>query len=101
MNPTPTPTPTTSQSPLPDHHAGAWVSYRGKVLRDDREETEDVVRTVRRVLGPTYGSSNAADQASGEGDQVEGEEMLSYPGVALGVTEKGTFVSLPTPHQIQ
>lgn len=56
--------------------AGEWVSYRGKSLRES--EGEDVVRTVRRVMGPTYG-------ASGVQLGVGEEEMLSYPGVAFGV----------------
>ena len=52
--------------------AGEWVSYRGKSLCE--VEGEDVVRRVRRVMGPTYGGP-------WEGE----EEMLCYPGVALGV----------------
>ncbi|GAA6020823.1 hypothetical protein JCM11491_004665 [Sporobolomyces phaffii] len=67
-----------SHSPTPPAalSAGAWVSYRGKTLRHDGDEPEDVVRTVRRVLGPTYGSSTVSHD----------EEMLNYPGVAFGVT---------------
>jgi hypothetical protein len=85
--------PSSSSSPAPSEEgrsAGSWVSYRGKLLRDDRDDREDVVRTVRRVLGPTFGSSllNGRD----EEDQGEEEEMLSYPGVTLGVTEKGASV---------
>ncbi|GAA5906625.1 uncharacterized protein JCM6883_004536 [Sporobolomyces salmoneus] len=79
-----------------DSSAGNWVSYRGKLLRDDdrnrdREEKEDVVRTVRRVLGPTYGSSSSTTTTTGGQERKEEEkEMLCYPGVALGVTEKGS-----------
>ncbi|BGP18252.1 hypothetical protein JCM10213v2_006310 [Rhodosporidiobolus nylandii] len=55
---------------------GSWVSYRGRPLQGEGdEEGEDVVKVVRRALGPTYGSSQ------GEGR----EEMLAYPGVAFGV----------------
>ncbi|GAA5934325.1 uncharacterized protein JCM15063_004540 [Sporobolomyces koalae] len=54
--------------------AGSWVTYRGKLLRDDRHEPEDVLRTIRRVLGPTYGRAAARD-----------DHMLNYPGVALGL----------------
>ncbi|GAA5888721.1 hypothetical protein JCM5296_000081 [Sporobolomyces johnsonii] len=63
---------------------GSWVSYRGKRLRDERDDEEDVVKTVRRVLGPTYGSSQGTGGAVG----VK-EEMLSYPGVAFGVINDG------------
>ncbi|CEQ40070.1 SPOSA6832_01637 [Sporobolomyces salmonicolor] len=62
---------------------GSWVSYRGKRLKDARDDEEDLVKTVRRVLGPTYGSSQGTGGASGE------KEMLSYPGVAFGVVKDG------------
>lgn len=61
--------------------AGSWVAYRGKSLKAaGAEEEEDVVKTVRRVMGPTYNSG----KASGE----EGEEVLSYPGVAFAVERR-------------
>ncbi|GAA5938563.1 hypothetical protein JCM3775_002159 [Rhodotorula graminis] len=82
--------------PEPD----AWVSYRGKRLRTSSslsgdyagargggDDEDDVVKTVRRVLGPTYGSSRAS--TGGEGTQGA-EEMLSYPGVAFGVVRTGS-----------
>lgn len=66
-----------------DKQAGAWVAYRGKSLRESGtaagDEVDDVVKTVRRVMGPTYSSANGGG---------EGEEMLSYPGVAFGVVRK-------------
>ncbi|GAA5913120.1 hypothetical protein JCM8208_000747 [Rhodotorula glutinis] len=71
-----------------------WVSYRGKRLRPSSagdwagargDDDSDVVKTVRRVLGPTYGSSSAR----GEGGKGE-EEVLSYPGVAFGVVRTGS-----------
>jgi len=52
---------------------------------DQQEEEQDIVRVVRRVFGPTYGSSRV--KGKGE-DEEEEEEMLSYPGVALGVTKQ-------------
>ncbi|GAA6017677.1 hypothetical protein JCM10207_001247 [Rhodosporidiobolus poonsookiae] len=59
---------------------GSWVSYRGRPLQVDGDEDEDVVRTVRRVMGPTGGSSKVE-----QGEQGRPEEVLSYPGVAFGV----------------
>ena len=47
----------------------------------DQEEEQDVVRVVRKVFGPTYGSSKV-------GGEEEDEEMLSYPRVALGVKKQ-------------
>lgn len=86
------------RGPDPD----AWVSYRGKRLRPSSaaaagdygggrgDEDEDVVKTVRRALGPTYGSSSA--RARGEGREGA-EEVLSYPGVAFGVVRAGSGAS--------
>lgn len=59
------------------------VSYRGKCLGAPGEE-DDVVKTLRRALGPTYGSSTVTSAQNGAGGAAE--EMLSYPGVAFGVT---------------
>jgi hypothetical protein len=50
--------------------------------RDDRDGEDDVVRKVRRVLGPTYGSTSAG--VKGELDQLD-ETILAYPGVAIGI----------------
>ncbi|BGP50165.1 hypothetical protein JCM10450v2_006076 [Rhodotorula kratochvilovae] len=76
----------------------SWVSYRGKRLRassaDDYAvtgEDEDVVKTIRRVLGPTYGGSKGR---TGMGAAADGEEMLSYPGVAFGVVRTGAGSTL-------
>lgn len=44
-----------------------------------------MVRVVRKVFGPTYGSSRVKGR---EGKDEEDEEMLSYPGVALGVKKQ-------------
>ncbi|ORY83569.1 hypothetical protein BCR35DRAFT_303447 [Leucosporidium creatinivorum] len=81
--------------------AGSWVAYRGKSLREVRsEEEEDVVKTVRRVMGPTYNSGR---------ESGEGEEVLSYPGVAFAVAQRadgGSSLSriiltpLPTPPNV-
>ncbi|GAA5999256.1 uncharacterized protein JCM10292_001705 [Rhodotorula paludigena] len=60
------------------------VSYRGECLGAPGEE-DDVVKTLRRVLGPTYGSSTVTSAQNGAGGAAE--EMLSYPGVAFGVTK--------------
>ncbi|GAA5984508.1 hypothetical protein JCM5350_004741 [Sporobolomyces pararoseus] len=71
---------------------GSWVSYRGKLLtsrENDEEDEEDVVRTVRRVLGPTYLPAKPSSSNDHQ-EQVEVEEMLSYPGVTIGVTDKGS-----------
>jgi hypothetical protein len=66
---------------------GSWVSYRGRALQSEEEEgEEDVVKIVRRALGPTYGSSEG-----GEGGR---EEMLSYPGVAFGVVSSSSGAPL-------
>lgn len=61
---------------------GEWVEYHGRSLREGPPEDgeDDVVKTVRRVMGPTY-------SASAEGG--DGEEVLSYPGVAFGVKPTG------------
>lgn len=62
------------------------MSYRGKPLQDDTRDEEhmDAVKTIRRVMGPTYGSGKAADVS---------EDMLSYPGVAFGVVKAGDGIS--------
>ncbi|GAA5846280.1 hypothetical protein JCM9279_005887 [Rhodotorula babjevae] len=89
----------------------ACVSYRGKRLRADDASSDDdvdVVKTVRRVLGPTYGSSSASASARSEGAHGGEEEVLSYPGVAFGVvrTASGSTMSrivvtaLPAPEGI-
>lgn len=59
---------------------GDWVEYRGRSLREAAAEDGDgdVVKVVRRVMGPTYSAST---------DGGEGEEVLSYPGVAFGVVK--------------
>lgn len=45
-----------------------------------------MIRVVRKVFGPTYGSSKVGGR---EGkDEEDEEEMLSYPGVALGVKKQ-------------
>lgn len=63
----------------------AWVAYREKRLSGDDpdDEDEDVVRTVRRIMGPTYGSSKVKGDMNGAGRAEE--EILSYPGVAFRV----------------
>ncbi|BGP33874.1 hypothetical protein JCM10296v2_005680 [Rhodotorula toruloides] len=86
----------------------AWIVYRGKRLSGDDpdDEDEDVVRTVRRIMGPTYGSSKVKGGLDGVGRAEE--EMLSYPGVAFGVvrSDGGSAISrivitpLPTPEDI-
>ncbi|BGP26270.1 UPF0183 family protein [Rhodotorula toruloides] len=83
----------------------AWVAYRGNRLSGDDpdDEDEDVMRTVRRIMGPTYGSSKMEGDTSEAGHA--GEEMLSYPGVAFGVmrSDGGSTIGriivtpLPTP----
>jgi hypothetical protein len=50
---------------------------------DPEDEDEDVVRTVRRIMGPTFGSSKAKGGQNGTARSEE--EMLSYPGVAFVV----------------
>lgn len=71
---------------------GAWVAYRGRALQSEEEEgDEDVVKVVRRALGPTYGSSV---QNGGEG--TGREEMLSYPGVAFGVVSSAAGALVPS-----
>ncbi|GAA5864804.1 hypothetical protein JCM3774_004234 [Rhodotorula dairenensis] len=78
---------------------GAHVTYRSQRLQDvtrhvengqedgepgnegeeeEDEEGEDVVKRIRRILGPTFGSSKAPTGTH--------EDILSYPGVAFGVT---------------
>lgn len=60
--------------------AGSWVAYRGKGLREGRaDEEKDAVKTVRRVMGPTYNSGR---------ESGEGEEVLGYPGVAFAVARR-------------
>ncbi|GAA5822921.1 hypothetical protein JCM3770_002176, partial [Rhodotorula araucariae] len=75
---------------------GIWVSYRGKRLRasvaDDYAapgEDDDVVKTIRRVLGPTYGSSSQGANNGVDFSSNAAEEMLGYPGVAFGVVRHG------------
>ncbi|GAA5977726.1 hypothetical protein JCM10908_005071 [Rhodotorula pacifica] len=76
---------------------GSHVIYRSQRLQEpalsleaheedgeeeEEEETgEDVVKRIRRILGPTFGSSRAP-----VGENGRGEDMLCYPGVAFGVT---------------
>ncbi|KAM0748079.1 hypothetical protein T439DRAFT_328065 [Meredithblackwellia eburnea MCA 4105] len=68
-------------------HPGDWVEYHGRSLRQDlgqgvtgEDGESDVVKTIRRVMGPTYSASS---------DNGGGEEVLSYPGVAFGVVKIG------------
>ncbi|KAI5475626.1 hypothetical protein MNV49_001087 [Pseudohyphozyma bogoriensis] len=80
---------------------GEWVNYHGKSLREaSDDEAEDVVKLVNRVLGPTYSPST---------DGGEGEQILSYPGVAFGVVRAASggsklsriiMTPLPAPTQI-
>ena len=59
---------------------GRWVTYRGQSLAvspHGSDDPQEVVKTIRRVMGPTYSSSR---EASGER-----EEALAYPGVAFAV----------------
>nr|CRX79075.1 hypothetical protein ls5930a1_00122 [Leucosporidium scottii] len=81
--------------------ARSWVAYRGQALREGRgDEEEDVVKTVRRVMGPTYNSGP---------ESGEGEEVLGYPGVAFSVARRADdgsslariiLTPLPTPPNI-
>lgn len=69
---------------------GSRVSYRRKRLQDHStplvDESNDVVRTVRRVLGPTYGSESARPPQGQPPPATEKNEiMLNYPGVAVGI----------------
>ncbi|GAA5959588.1 hypothetical protein JCM8115_003762 [Rhodotorula mucilaginosa] len=78
---------------------GSHVAYRQQRLQstantaaaenddEDEEEREDVVKRIRTILGPTFGSSKAPTVAKGstEQDHDEEENMLCYPGVAFGV----------------
>jgi hypothetical protein len=66
---------------------GSWVAYRGKTLREGAgEDEEDVLKMVRRVVGPTYNSAR---------DSGEGEEVLSYPGVAFCVARQADGRTFP------
>jgi hypothetical protein len=77
---------------------GSHVAYRQRRLQstantaaenddEDEDEREDVVKRIRTILGPTFGSSKAPTVAKGstEQDHDEEENMLCYPGVAFGV----------------
>ncbi len=71
-------------------HPGRFVNYRGQSLAAPAQGSDDpqeAVKTIRRVMGPTYSSSRGAS-GSGAGQE---EEVLAYPGVAfeVGVREGG------------
>ncbi|KAK4050958.1 hypothetical protein OIV83_003087 [Microbotryomycetes sp. JL201] len=60
-----------------------WIQYKGKRFTDAGEsnmdvDEEDVVKSIRRVMGPTYGSSQASTSGGSR-------ELLAYPGVAFEV----------------
>lgn len=55
------------------------MTYRGRALRSSGDDEQDVVKVVRRVMGPTY---------SAKKDDVGTEEILHYPGVAFGVVQR-------------
>ncbi|KAM0790133.1 hypothetical protein ACM66B_005456 [Microbotryomycetes sp. NB124-2] len=78
-----------NDSESPSEALAQWIQYKGRYLTDAREgyageDEEDVVKAIRRVMGPTYGS----DRASSTGGS--NEEMLTYPGVAFGVVRQST-----------
>ncbi|KWU42892.1 hypothetical protein RHOSPDRAFT_9984, partial [Rhodotorula sp. JG-1b] len=75
---------------------GSHVAYRQQRLQsggadnnddeEDEEEREDVVKRIRTILGPTFGSSKAPTvKGTTEEEEEEEENMFCYPGVAFGV----------------
>ena len=88
---------------------GSHVAYRQQRLQsggadnnddeEDEDEREDVVKRIRTILGPTFGSSKAptvkGTTEEEEEEEEEEENMFCYPGVAFGVqkTRSGTRVS--------
>lgn len=91
---------------------GSHVAYRSQrvqepgrgTTREEEEEVEEededegIVKRIRRILGPTYGSSKAP-VAPGT-IRADPEEILSYPGVAFGISTRSSGPSCPHLHEV-
>ncbi|KAK4050323.1 hypothetical protein OIO90_005116 [Microbotryomycetes sp. JL221] len=83
---------TTNEVTTTESDVRHWIRYKGTTFGDkhdkDRDdETTDVVKVVRTVMGPTYGNTETHEDSDSRKQSIR-HEMLCYPGVAFGVTRQ-------------